>query len=861
MNDLTKLTQRLIVANDLDEISTQMQNLVSRIGMVCFLFAVDDNYLTYLSSADPNEAGSDLALKGLKLPIPKDLMHQKDIGPLFFKDLQAPSSYFDILHFLNRRGCKAAALYALIGNEKPYQIIIVGSSDPEAITANNLAPLTELCEHTSKTIDRIFLIRNLERQKSKQDFLDSFSLLIAKEAKLYEFCQNAHKLFQKYFNSDIGISVAIVSETENRISFPYYYEKNQAVNRPAMPMGEDITSYIIKNQKAVTWNSQAAQILQRLGIADHSNRAFSFIGVPLLIENKVIGVLSIQDFENEEKFDQMDITFINMIAPIFASVLMNFSENLSAVSSNYLTQKRFIDSIFKYAPFQICIKDQNGKYLSANSAALKQLGAETLDSILGKSDLNLLSELEGVRSYKDDLEIIETGNQKLGITSEINLPDGSFVSYTQNKIPVFDDTGKVIGLMGIAWEDTQLRQVQKLSQQRYDRLQAIAEVLNSISNTIELDQMLSQAVNLIERKFGLYHTAVYLIDPLHEFAVYREGSGQIAAKHKEVKHQVSLRDTSFGSVYSLGQKRLFEHAKTDREYIPDPYLPDTRSALYLPLRIGSDILGILDLESKHISGFSEEDIILLQMISEQMAVAISNATQSTKLQDYLLRQRSLYLITSNATTAQDIPQALRIMVEGLVSALPKTQVMIFTPDQENIFSVASANGYENIDLEKINIKSGEGIIGATIETHKTILITDATADPRFIPIDKDTRSAITIPIIYRSDLLGILYIESKDIRAFDENDVEILATLGNTLGSIIASVRLVGQIRTQIERQAQLYQITDKIRRAIDLDSIIQTSTIEICNALNAHRAKIQIQPKAISESALPEDSDAGEQL
>lgn len=861
MNDLTKLTQRLIIAKDLDEITAQMQDLVSHIGMECFLFAVDENFLTYISSADPNKTGSDLALKGLKLPTPRELTLRKDIGPVFFNDLQASSPYFDVLNFLDRRGCKSAALYSLIANEKPYQIIIVGSSDPEEINAHSLTPLTELCEHTSKTIDRIFLINNLEREKSSQDFINSFSLLIAKEANLYEFCQETHKLFQKYFTSDIGISIAIVSETENRISFPYYYEKSQAANRPAIPVGEDVTSYIIKNQKSVTWNRQAAQVLQRLGIVDHANLPFSFLGVPLVIENKVVGALSIQDFQNEEKFIQMDIAFINTVAPLFASVLMNFSENLSAISSNYLTQKRFIDSIFKYAPFQIYLKDQNGKYMNANNAALKQLGAERLDSILGKSDLNLLSELEGVRSYKDDLEIIGSGTQKLGITSEISLPDGGFTSYTQNKTPMYNDAGKVIGLMGIAWDDTQLRQVQKIADQRRDRLQAIIDILQSVSSSIDLDLIFSQSADLIEQKFNLYHAAVYLIDPLHEFAVYHEGSGQVAQKHKEVKHQVSLGDTSFGSVYSSGEKRLFKNVKTNREYIQDPFLPDTKSALYLPLKIGNDILGILDLESKHVSGFTEEDIVLLQLISEQMAVALSNATQSSKLQEYLLRQRSLYLITSNATAAQDIPQALQIMVDGLVSALPKTQVMILTPDSKNEFSVASAKGFENIDPAKLIFKPGEGIIGATAETQKTILITDTTSDTRFNPIDKDTRSALTIPIIYRGDLLGILYIESKDIRAFDENDVEILATLGNTLGSIIASVRLVGQIRTQIERQAQLYQITDKIRRAIDLDSIIQTSAVELCNALNAHRAKIQIQPKAILESASPDDSDAGEQL
>lgn len=861
MNDLTKFSQQMIVARDLEDINSQMQNVVSQTGFVTFLFSVDENYLTYLASADPNENVSDSAFQGLKLPTPPELLKKTDIGPTLFTNLRFPSPYTDLLTFLDRRGCKAAAMYCLIASEKPFELILVGSKDPNSIIVDNLAPLTDLCDQASKSMDRILVSGSLERQKNSQDFINSLSRIIAQESTLPGFCKELHKQVQKYFSSDMGFAVAMLSADNTRISFPYYYERLLEMQRRPMDVGTDVNSYIIRNQRFLTWNRQAAQLLQKLEIIEHSNLPQSYLGLPMIVEQKMVGVLAIQDFEHEDRFEQVDINYFNNLIPFISAALINLQQkdNLSSVTTNFQSQKRVTDAIFQHAPFQVYLKDQNGKYTRVNNSVIKRFSADNEDAILGKSDLNLLSEQEGVQSYKDDLEIISTGTQKLGLTSRIEQSDGTSIYYTQNKIPIFDDSGKVSGLMGIAWDDTQYRNAVKVADLRLDKLQTFSEILKSAVSTTDVQLILSTTTNLINQRFDLYHTAAYLIDPLKEFAVYREGSRDLAQQHKEEEYQVRLADTSFGKVFTDRERKLFPNARNDREYLRDKFLPESQSALYIPMKVGSDVLGIMDFESKRVSGFMDEDINQLQVLTDQLAVALSNATQATKLQDYLNRQRSLYLITSNASAARDIPEALKIVVEGLSSALPRAQVMVFTPDSEGILSIAASQGYESTDLSTIKVKPGEGIVGEAASTKKTIRVEDTTNDPRFIPIDPQIKSEICIPITYRDELSGILNIESKDVRAFDENDAEILATLGNTLGSIIASVRLVGQIRTQVQRQAQLYQITDKIRRALDLNSIIQTSAEELCTALNAHSARIQIQPAAMSEAKPGTDSVTGE--
>src|SRR5512146_2239623 len=95
--------------------------------------------------------------------------------------------------------------------------------------------------------------------------------------------------------------------------------------------------------------------------------------------------------------------------------------------------------------------------------------------------------------------------------------------------------------------------------------------------------------------------------------------------------------------------------------------------------------------------------------------------------------------------------------------------------------------------------------------------------------------------MYSDKLVGVLNLDSIAPRAYDENDQEIMGSLGNTLGAVIANAQLVLTIRRQVERQRLLYEATNKIRRSVDVNTILKTSTIEICRALDANKAQMEI--------------------
>ncbi|NTU76152.1 MAG: GAF domain-containing protein, partial [Anaerolineaceae bacterium] len=179
----------------------------------------------------------------------------------------------------------------------------------------------------------------------------------------------------------------------------------------------------------------------------------------------------------------------------------------------------------------------------------------------------------------------------------------------------------------------------------------------------------------------------------------------------------------------------------------------------------------------------------------------------------------------------------------------ESDIPIYFLEGEDRLVLHASAGYDEDSRTQESIKVGEGIVGAAALDRRPIRLNDIRTDPRYIPVDPRTASELAVPILFNEQLLGILNIESYKIAAYDENDQEILATLGNNLASIIANTQLVEQVRVQVERQQKLYEITSKIRRSTDLRVILETSAAEIGKLLHANSVKVQVNPEQTNGS------------
>jgi GAF domain-containing protein len=380
------------------------------------------------------------------------------------------------------------------------------------------------------------------------------------------------------------------------------------------------------------------------------------------------------------------------------------------------------------------------------------------------------------------------------------------------------------------------------SQQAALQFETAAEIARDISSSLELDELLHKAVDLIRSRFNFYHASVFLKDLSGEFVVIREATGEAGAQLKRAGHKLAIGSKSVvGYVAGNGQPLTVNDTTRDATYYANPLLPETRSEAAIPLKVGDRIVGVLDVQSNQPYAFAEDNLRTLQILADQLAIAVVNTELFAETQEHLAQHRLLHHITTTAASGTTLDEALQSAVNGLQVTLGGDRVSILLADREKKYlEVKAAVGYAS-NVFDLRVSIGSGITGWAAAHRRTLRINNVLQDTRYITASPNTRSEMAIPLLYRSELLGVLNVESEQLSAYAENDEELLGTLGGSLAAIIANARLLEQIRAQAERERILFEITDKIRRTTDMDTILATTVSELTRAVGANRARIKL--------------------
>jgi GAF domain-containing protein/HAMP domain-containing protein len=175
------------------------------------------------------------------------------------------------------------------------------------------------------------------------------------------------------------------------------------------------------------------------------------------------------------------------------------------------------------------------------------------------------------------------------------------------------------------------------------QLQVAAEVARDAASVSELDSLLFRAVNLIRDRFDFYYVGIYLIDDLSKFAVLRAATGDAGRSFIQREHKIRVGEVGvIGYTTGVGAPRIVNDVDADFIFRREVMLPDTRAELALPLKVGKMVIGALDVQSARINAFGEDDLAALQILADQLAVAIKNMRLVGELEDRLSEINSLY---------------------------------------------------------------------------------------------------------------------------------------------------------------------------------------------------------------------------
>ncbi|MGW8249195.1 MAG: GAF domain-containing protein, partial [Anaerolineales bacterium] len=164
------------------------------------------------------------------------------------------------------------------------------------------------------------------------------------------------------------------------------------------------------------------------------------------------------------------------------------------------------------------------------------------------------------------------------------------------------------------------------SRRRADELQTAAEIARDTSGTLSLDTLLNRAAQLIREKFSYYHAAIFLLDERGAYAYPRATTSKLNEGLGDSQSRIAVGSNSvIGYVTQVGEHLLVNDISQDPLRFTSPLLPETRSELGIPLKIGDRVIGALDVQSTRVNAFTLNDISVLQILADQLAVAVGNA--------------------------------------------------------------------------------------------------------------------------------------------------------------------------------------------------------------------------------------------
>jgi len=328
-------------------------------------------------------------------------------------------------------------------------------------------------------------------------------------------------------------------------------------------------------------------------------------------------------------------------------------------------------------------------------------------------------------------------------------------------------------------------------EKRTQQDQAVASVARSIASVQDLDAVLPEITKLVSKQFDFYHVGIFLIDETKENAVLRAANSLGGKRMLERKHQLALDGNSIvGYSISRGEPRIALDVGADAVYFDNPDLPETRSEMALPLRVGKQVIGALDVQSLQSNAFTEENIPTLATLADQVSIAIENAR----------------LYSESRKALEETQSTFGSYVRGEWSSFAQQ---------------AKSTGYQfdgkrTIPLEE---KAKREKIRSLPQTGR-------------LSIEKDKKEFV-VPIRLRGQTIGYIDVKSKNHeRKWTQDDLSLLEAAAERAALALETARLVASAQRRASRERTIGEISSRIGAVSDLDAIMQAAVEELARKI-----------------------------
>jgi len=306
-----------------------------------------------------------------------------------------------------------------------------------------------------------------------------------------------------------------------------------------------------------------------------------------------------------------------------------------------------------------------------------------------------------------------------------------------------------------------------------------------------LDEILAQAQDLI----GFEHCALMLYDRQRGLLTVEHVRGYETRRAEVGAIQLKMGEGISGWAAQHRLAIRIGDVTRDPRYIAG--LSKARSNLAVPLIVGNQVAGVINVESERPDAFTREHEEMLTILGAQAALAIIAQRAQEGMRQRIDQLNALYRISQLASHATDLDETLEAMLEIAGEVIPEGQTAILLLDEESrTLRVKAAAGYVK-GVKDLSIPLGSGVTGRCAASGEIIVVEDVTQEPDagYIEGVPGARSEIAIPLVVDQRVIGVLNAESTRPQAYEQLHRRTLSVLARQAAIVLRSAQLQSEMR------------------------------------------------------------------
>ncbi|MGH7810022.1 MAG: GAF domain-containing protein, partial [Candidatus Binatia bacterium] len=320
----------------------------------------------------------------------------------------------------------------------------------------------------------------------------------------------------------------------------------------------------------------------------------------------------------------------------------------------------------------------------------------------------------------------------------------------------------------------------------------------------DLRELLERSAQLIRDRFHFYHIGIFLLDHDKEFASLVASPTEAGRQLIASGYKVRVGEAGVvGRVALSGEPRVVLNEGLDAVHFDNPLLPDARSEIALPLKVEDRVIGVLDVQNDQPQAFNADDLAIMQIMADQLAIAIERA-------------RLLQALESNLSE-----------LEGAYGQYTRDSWKQFIENTQ-----ADHRGYR---FDNIRIQT----ISRLPELGNEALATGSTIRSNGRDQEMETQNTVAIPIKLRGQTIGVVSVKLRE--GYDESAVSTLESAVERLSAAMESARLYEEARLRADREQSIARVTTAISSSVGYEEVLRTTVREVGSMLKDTEVAIQI--------------------